>query len=679
MKLAKQTSIGGIVLAVVLGLGAGGSQPVQAQTFTRLAYIGSINFTARTLSGVVRDTAGNLYGTTLEGGNTGGVCGQSGCGTVYKVDTTDTLTVLYKFTGTSDGQSLGAGLVLDTSGNLYGSSTAGTFKLDTSATFTLLNSVVSSDLVRDAAGNLYGVHEFGGFTGSPCGTNGCGLVFKIDTTGTYSVLYSFTGAPDGAGPVAVVLDAAGNLYGTTKWGGVTAGTCGSSGCGTVFKLDASTSFAETVLYSFTGAPDGANPEAGVVLDAAGNLYGTTYSGGLLNCFEMAGTNPPSNKKIDCGVVFKVDITGTETVLHAFKGIPDGALPQASLVLDSAGNLYGTTSEGGSNGFFGCDIPKPAQPTGCGSVFKIDSTGTLSVLYSFSGSADDGGYPVAGLVLDGAGNLYGTSINTVFKLDPLGTPNYVLTVWDNTDNFPGNFTVNGVACPNICSGFFSKGTAVTITAIPAAGNTFTGWLAPCSGTGACNLIINSAQLVFANFALLPPDFSVSATPLTPAAVSAGGSSTSTLTVAAIGGFSNSVSFTCAVTPTPALAPTCSISPSSAAPGTPATLTVGTTGPSARAMSSFGSGVFFALCLSLIGLVATRGGFGSDHNLGKRKLKVVWLIGMLFAGMVFQIACSGSSPKTGSPGTPQGTYKITVIGTYSTGSLVHTTPNLTLTVQ
>ena len=139
MNLAKQTSISGIVLAVVLGLGAGVSQPVQAQTFTRLAYIGSINFTARTLSGVVRDAAGNLYGTTLEGGNTGGVCGQPGCGTVYKVDTSGTLTELYKFTGGSDGQSLGSGLVVDASGTLYGSSSAGTFKLDTSATFTLLN------------------------------------------------------------------------------------------------------------------------------------------------------------------------------------------------------------------------------------------------------------------------------------------------------------------------------------------------------------------------------------------------------------------------------------------------------------------------------------------------------------------------------------------------------------
>jgi uncharacterized repeat protein (TIGR03803 family) len=670
VNLAKQTSTGGIVLAIVFGLGAVIGQPVQAQTFTGLAYTGSIDPVAESPSGVVRDAAGNLYGATLQGGNTGGVCGQFGCGTVFKVDTTGTLTVLYKFTGGSDGQSHGGGLVLDTLGNLYGSSSAGTFKLDTSATLTLLHSGgPSSELVLDAAGNLYGVQQFGGFTGSPCGTSGCGIVFKIDTANTYSVLYSFIGQPDGAYPGAgLILDAAGNLYGTTKGGG-------AANHGTVFKLD--TSSKETVLYSFTGAPDGDTPEAALTL-AAGNLYGTTYSGGLLDCFESAQTTPPSNKKIYCGVVFKVDTTGMETVLHAFKGIPDGALPRASLVLDPAGNFYGTTSEGGSNGFFGCEIFPPVQSTGCGSIFKIDSTGTLSVLYSFSGGVD-GAYPIADLALDGTGNLYGTSINTVFKLDPLGTPNFVLSVWDNTVNFPGNFTVNGVACPNICSEFFPKGTAVTITAIPAAGNTFAGWLAPCSGTGACNLTINSAQLVFANFALLPPDFSVSATPLTPAAVSAGGSSTSTLTVAAIGGFSNSVAFTCAVTPTPALAPTCSISPSSAAPGTPATLSVNTAAPTPLAMSSLGSGVFFPLCVSLIGLVAMRGGLRSDHKFVKRELTASWLIGTLFAGLVFQIACGGSSPKTGSKGTPQGAYTITVTGTYSTGSLVHTTPSLTLTVQ
>jgi Divergent InlB B-repeat domain len=153
---------------------------------------------------------------------------------------------------------------------------------------------------------------------------------------------------------------------------------------------------------------------------------------------------------------------------------------------------------------------PDQPVGCGSIFKLDpSTGTLSVLYSFSGGVDLG-WPGAGLAVDPSGNLYGIALSTIFKLDPLGTPNYVLTILNRT-RIAGSFTVNGVACGSICSEFFPKGTAVTLTAVPAAGNTFTGWLAPCSGTGtgACNLTMNSAHFVFGNFAALPPDFSLSA--------------------------------------------------------------------------------------------------------------------------------------------------------------------------
>jgi len=672
--------IAAIALAAVLGAGA--IQPAQAQTFTVVANIGPLNPSVGFVPGVVRDAAGNLYGAAPAGGNTTGACA-IGCGTLFKVDTTGTVSVLYKFTGGTDGYSAFGGLIVDTAGNLYGASGTALFKLDTSGTFTVLHTGDGSlaGLVRDAAGNLYGVNKLGGFTGGICGANGCGIVFKLDTLGNYTVLYSFTGSPDGAYPAAgLVLDSAGNLYGTTQGGGIIGGVCNTGlGCGTVFKLDASNSFAETVLYSFTGAPDGAAPEAGLTLDAAGNLYGTTYSGGLLDCFEPAGTIPPTNKKIYCGVVFKVDTTGTETVLHSFTGIPDGALPKANLVMDAAGELYGTTVEGGSSGFFGCEIL--SQPIGCGSIFKVDpATGTLSVLYSFTGGVDFG-YPVSALTLDPSGNLYGTALDAVFKLDPLGTPNYVLSVWNGTAaHFAGTFTVNGVACGSICSEFFPKGTAVTLTAVPAAGNTFTGWIGPCSGTGACSLTMNSAQLVFGNFAALPLDFSLSASALTPATVSAGGSSTSTLTVAAIGGFNNSVAFTCAVTPTPALAPTCAVSPSSVMPGTPATLTVKTTAPTAAAMSSrAASRMFYALFLPLIGLVGI--GLGSDRKL-RKELVAAALVILLFAGLVLQVACGGSSNSSGgggSKGTPSGQYMITVTGTYSTGSLTHTTPTIMLTVQ
>src|SRR5271156_6257968 len=168
----------------------------------------------------------------------------------------------------------------------------------------------------------------------------------------FSLLHNFTGPPDGANSAAgLVEDAVGNLYGTTSQGGITGGACGSVGCGIVFKMDQSGN--ETVLHSFDGQPDGASPLAGLVLDAAGNMYGTTSLGGTANF----------------GTVFKLDSTGTETVLYSFAGGPDGADPVADLVLDAAGNLLGTTSMGGTSG--------------AGTVFKLDSTGKESVLYTFS--------------------------------------------------------------------------------------------------------------------------------------------------------------------------------------------------------------------------------------------------------------------------------------------------------
>jgi len=203
---------------------------------------------------------------------------------------TQSFTVLYTFTGGADGSFPQAGLV------------------------------------RDKRGNLYGTTAQGGSS-----TNcflGCGVVFKLDTSGNETVLHTFTNTPDGALPLAaLVRDKAGNLYGTTASGG-------TSVYGTIFKLD--TTGNETVRYSFAGAPDGTVPQAGLLRDKAGNLYGTTFSGGSTN----AG---PQN----AGTVFKLDSSGDETVLHSFTRSPDGAFPQAGLVRDKAGNLYGTTTFGGS--------------------------------------------------------------------------------------------------------------------------------------------------------------------------------------------------------------------------------------------------------------------------------------------------------------------------------------------
>jgi uncharacterized repeat protein (TIGR03803 family) len=189
--------------------------------------------------------------------------------------------------------------------------------------------VYPRDLLRDAQGSLYGTTQYGG--NSAC-KGGCGTVFKVDTTGKETVLHPFTGFPDGFNPVnsgGLVQDTQGNLYGTTYRGGGY-----SVGLGTVFKVD--TTGKETVLYSFgSHAWDGTNPTGGVVLDANGNLYGTTDSGGEHN---------------QNGTVFELDTTGKETVLHSFSGgRTDGAQPQGGLAFDAHGNLYGTTYSGGGDG------------------------------------------------------------------------------------------------------------------------------------------------------------------------------------------------------------------------------------------------------------------------------------------------------------------------------------------
>jgi len=280
-------------------------------------------------AGLIRDAAGNLYGTTQYGGASGG-------GTVFKLDATGKETVLYSFTAGADGALPFSRLVRDAAGNLYGTTYFGdfcncgtVFKLDATGKETVLHSFAGRDgqnpyagLVRGAAGNLYGTTAVGGASGQ-------GTVVGLNAAGKFKVLHSFAGA-DGANPYAgLVRDAAGNLYGATQVGG-SSNNC-SRGCGTVFKLD--TTGAETVLYSFTGPPDGQYPFASLVRDAAGNLYGATFEGGA------------SGK----GTVFKLDATGKETVLHSFAGA-DGAYPVivGGLARDAAGNLYGTTQYGGAS-------------------------------------------------------------------------------------------------------------------------------------------------------------------------------------------------------------------------------------------------------------------------------------------------------------------------------------------
>lgn len=170
-------------------------------------------------------------------------------------------------------------------------------------------------LALDAAGNLYGSTYYGG-------SGGNGILFKLDAAGKKTLLYRFKGLPDGSGPNGVVRDAAGNLYGTTSFGG--SGCPGQHGCGTVFKVDANGK--ETILHRFAGHGDGTFPTVGVVIDASGNLYGTTYTGGALSTCNGAG----------CGTVFKVDASGKETVLYRFRGGTDGYSPYGGVVLDDWG-------------------------------------------------------------------------------------------------------------------------------------------------------------------------------------------------------------------------------------------------------------------------------------------------------------------------------------------------------
>jgi len=361
---------------------------VQAQTLTVLHSFTDADG-AYPVTVLVRDAAGNLYGATQGGGSTG-------YGTVFKIDTSNTETVLHSFTNTPDGALPDGGLITDGAGNLYGialgdsANGVGTvFKVDTSNnTETILHTFTNTpdgafpvgSLVRDAAGNLYGTTQTGG-------SANLGTVFKIDTSNTETILHSFTNTPDGSQPFgSMVMDAAGNLYGTTNQGG-------ASGFGTVFKLDTSNN-TETVLHSFAGL-DGRFPAAGLIMDAAGNIYGTTGQGG-------ADYGPMNTA---WGTVFKIDTSNTETVLHSFTNTPDGQGPNSVLTLDAAGNLYGTTVFGGASGL--------------GTVFKIDTSNTETVLHSFTGA--EGSQPAAGLILDSAGNLYGTAsrgtsnAGTVFEL------------------------------------------------------------------------------------------------------------------------------------------------------------------------------------------------------------------------------------------------------------------------
>jgi uncharacterized repeat protein (TIGR03803 family) len=281
----------------------------------------------------------------------------------------ETFNVLYNFTGGADGSNPYTGLTIDRTGTLYGTTLAG-------------------------------------------GT-GHGTVYKLAKSGSswvFTTLYTFAGGNDGASPrTRVIFGPDGNLYGETTAGGGTG--CGGRGCGTIFELrrqcQICSGWTEIVLYRFGGPPDGAEPIGDLIFDASGNIYGTTVQGGKPHSCGGAG----------CGTVFKLARSGgtwTATVLYQFLGLTDAAFPNGGVIFDASGNLYGTTCCG--------------TLSNSGTVFELTPEGgswSEKILYTFQGTTD-GKEPVAGLIFDSLGNLYGTTIfggsglgGTVFKLTPSG--------------------------------------------------------------------------------------------------------------------------------------------------------------------------------------------------------------------------------------------------------------------
>jgi len=345
---------------------------------------------------LLRDSAGNFYGTTQFGGS-------SNRGIVYELDPKGNETVLYTFTGQADGGIPIGRVIRDSGGNLYGITSLGgdptcscgtVYKLTTSGTLKVLHSFKGG---KDGAqnegqpelglvlvnGDLYGSASFGGVAGCD-GNLGCGVLFKVTPSGKETVLYRFTGKADGAFPQDLISDAAGNIYGATG------GSYKQGNAGTLFKLDSAGKLA--TLYTFPGGAEGNSPRWRLLRNTNGVLYGVTQFGGNTSNCAIASAG--------CGVMFSVN-GKKEAVLHIFgKPANSGEEPSGGL-LDAAGNFYGATLYGGtvnSNCKFGCGV-----------AYRVSASGKYSVLHRFTGGTD-GGLPTGSLAEDASGNIYGTTVS-----------------------------------------------------------------------------------------------------------------------------------------------------------------------------------------------------------------------------------------------------------------------------
>jgi uncharacterized repeat protein (TIGR03803 family) len=358
-----KTTAGLFVLCVAMAVA------LSAQTFnTLVSFDGADGGTP--YGGVVQGTDGNLYGTTGAGGT-------RGYGTVFKMTTAGTLTTLHSFTG-SDGVTPRAGLVQGMDGDFYGTTWQGGafgdgtfFKITAGGVFTVLYSFCAeascadgggpvASLVQGINGNFYGTNSGGG-------TYGYGTIFEMTSAGKLTTLHSFSGTPDGWGPIGSLLQGEnGTLYGTTFLGG-------AYNNGTVFKI--SPTGVESILYNFcseTNCTDGSSPEAAVVQGANGNFYGTTIQGG----------------SIGVGTIFELTEQGKLNTLYSFGAV--GGNPISPLVLGTDGNFYGTVLNGEEG------------------IIEIDPAGELKILYNFTGT--DGSNPSAGLLQDTNGTFYGTTLD-----------------------------------------------------------------------------------------------------------------------------------------------------------------------------------------------------------------------------------------------------------------------------